>query len=109
MTYGIKSTLNPIAGDKIVATALDGVVYTENNRVHVKGNTRHYVYKYDGSPVGWYARNIKTNDDVYLGDGACPTIELESVDIKDDATWGEIVQPDADDADDDAVPDTSEE
>ena len=55
MTYGIKSTLNPLAGDKIVATALDGVVYTENNRVHIKGNTRHYIYKYDGSPVGWYA------------------------------------------------------
>ena len=87
MTYGIKSTLNPIAGDKIVATALDGVVYTENNRVHIKGNTRHYVYKYDGSP------NIKTNDDIYLGEGACPTIELENVDIKDDAAWGELLQP----------------
>ncbi len=104
MTYSIKPKLNTIAGDKVVATALDGVVYAENNRVHVKGNTRHYVYKYDGSPVGWYARNIKTNDDVYLGEGACPTIEFESVDIKDAAAWGELLLPD----DTDAAPDTSE-
>ena len=47
MTYGFKNT--PIvprsSGDGLIATALDGVVYTENSRLHVKGNTAHYVYK----------------------------------------------------------------
>ena len=46
MTYGFKNT--PImprsSGDGLIATALDGVVYTENSRLHVKGNTAHYVY-----------------------------------------------------------------
>lgn len=99
MTYGFKNT--PImprsSGDGLIATALDGVVYTENSRLHVKGNTAHYVYKPDGSPVGWYARNIKTCDDIYLGVGASPTIELENIDVKNVDAWTEIIA--ADDAD----------
>lgn len=92
MTYGFKNT--PIvprsSGDGLIATALDGVVYTENSRLHVKGNTAHYVYKPDGSPVGWYARNIKTCDDIYLGVGASPTIELENVVIQNMSVWSAI-------------------
>lgn len=94
MTYGFKD--NPImprtVGDGLIATALDGVVYTENGRVHVKGNAAHYVYKPDGSPAGWYARNIKTCDDIYLGVGASPTIELENVVIKNANVWSAIKQ-----------------
>ena len=97
MTYGFKESPAIIAGDNVIATALDGVVYTENNRLHVKGNKQHVVYTYDGSPVGWYARNHKTSDDIYLGEGASPTIELESLDVKNVDAWAEIIA--ADDAD----------
>ena len=54
MTYGFKDIpiMPRTVGDGLIATALDGVVYTENGRVHVKGNAAHYVYKPDGSPRG---------------------------------------------------------
>lgn len=94
MTYGFKDapTLPKSSGDGLIATALDGVVYTENGRIHVKGNAAHYVYKPDGSPVGWYARNIKTCDDIYLGVGASPTIELENIVIQNTIVWSAIKQ-----------------
>ena len=96
MTYGFKDIpLAPRAlGDGLIATALDGVVYTENGRIHVKGNAAHYVFKPDGSPAGWYARNIKTCDDIYLGEGASPTIELENIEIKNASVWSAIHQVD---------------
>ncbi len=94
MTYGFKNTpIMPRSNeDGLIATALDGVIYTENSRLHVKGNTAHYVYKPDGSPVGWYARNIKTCDDIYLGVGASPTVELENIVIKNTNVWSAIKQ-----------------
>lgn len=95
MTYGFKATpAVPNGGDGLIATALDGVVYTENGRIHVKGNAAHYVFKPDGSPAGWYARNIKTCDDIYLGVGACPTIEMENINIENDTLWQSILQVD---------------
>lgn len=97
MTYGFKPTPSINTGDKVVATALDGVVYTENNRLHVKTNTRHVIYKFDGNPAGWYARNIKTNDDFYIGAGASPSVELENIEVKDAETWAAILQPDTGD------------
>jgi hypothetical protein len=87
MTYFLKSILEQLPADNVIATALNGVVYTENNRLHIKGNKQHYIYKYDGSPIGWYSRNLKTSDDIYLGQGACPTIILENLDIKDNESW----------------------
>ena len=93
MTYGFKATpAVPNGGDGLIATALNGVVYAENGRIHVKGNAAHYVYKPDGSPVGWYARNIKTCDDIYLGVGACPTIKLENIVIQNTSVWSAIKQ-----------------
>ena len=94
MTYGFKNTpIMPRSNeDGLIATALDGLIYTENSRLHVKGNTAHYVYKPDGSPVGWYARNIKTCDDIYLGVGASPTVELENIVIKNTNVWSAIKQ-----------------
>ena len=94
MTYGFKNTpIMPRSNeDGLIATALDGVIYTENSRLHVKGNTAHSVYKPDGSPVGWYARNIKTCDDIYLGVGASPTVELENIVIKNTNVWSAIKQ-----------------
>lgn len=94
MTYGFKDIpiMPRTVGDGLIATALDGVVYTENGRIHVKGNAAHYVYKPDGSPAGWYARNIKTCDDIYLGVGASPTVELENIVIKNTSVWSAIKQ-----------------
>lgn len=94
MTYGFKNApiLPKAGGDGLISTALDGVVYTENSRLHVKGNAAHYVYKPDGTPAGWYARNIKTCDDVFLGTGASPTIELENIDVKNESMWNAIEQ-----------------
>lgn len=97
MTHNIKAVPAEISGDKVVATALNGVVYTENNRLHIKTNNRHVLYKYDGTPAGWYARNIQTSDDVYLGDGAAPTVELENLDVKDAVAWEGIIAPPAPD------------
>lgn len=92
MTYIFKSipiTEKTIA-DILIASALNGVAYTENGRLHIKGNKMHFIYKPDGSPVGWYARNIKTLDDIYLGVGASPTIELENVQVENADLWAAI-------------------
>ena len=96
MTYGFKNTLTMLrsSGDGLIATALDGVVYTENSRLHIKGNKMHFIYKPDGAPVGWYARNIKTLDDIYLGTGACPTIDFENVQVENADLWAAIQQSD---------------
>lgn len=79
--------------DLLVATALNGEVYTENKRIHIKNNTCHYVYKFDGTPSGWYARSLKTSDDIFLGNGACPSIVFENLKIKNNACWLGIVKP----------------
>lgn len=96
MTYGFKDIpiMPRTVGDGLIATALDGVVYTENGRVHIKGNAAHYVYKPDGSPAGWYARNIKTCDDIYLGVGASPTIDFENIEVENAEMWAAIKQDD---------------
>lgn len=96
MTYIFKSipiTEKTIA-DILIASALNGVTYTENGRLHIKGNKMHFIYKPDGSPAGWYARNIKTLDDIYLGTGACPTIELENVQVENADLWAAIQEVD---------------
>lgn len=91
MTIQFNSIPEQASGDKIIATALTGVVYIENNRLHVKCNDRHFLYKFDGTPIGWYARNLKTSDDIYLGKGASPTAELETLEIKDEEYWAKII------------------
>lgn len=94
MTISFKSNPQAPSADAVVATALTGVVYTENNRLHVQCNDRHFLYKFDGSPAGWYARNMKTSDDFYLGAGASPTAELETPVIKNQEYWGAITGTD---------------
>ena len=93
MTYAFLDKPQENNTDLLVATALNGEVYTENKRIHIKNNTCHYVYKFDGSPTGWYRRNLKTSDDIFLGKGASPTIELENLKIKNNAVWLGIIQP----------------
>lgn len=94
MTYGFKNapTMPQSSGDGLIATALDGVVYIENSRLHVKGNKMHFIYKPDGAPVGWYARNVKTLDDIFLGVGASPTITLENINIVNNDVWTGLLE-----------------
>ena len=95
MTYGFKAPPTvPNGDDGLIATALNGVVYTENSRLHVKGNKMHFIYKPDGAPVGWYARNVKTLDDILLGAGASPTIDFENVEVENEEMWAAIKQED---------------
>lgn len=82
--------------DMLVATALNGEVYTENKRIHIKNNSCHLIYKFDGTPVGWYRRNLKTSDDIYLGVGASPSIVFENLKIKNNVTWLGIIKPEID-------------
>ena len=93
MHYNFVETPPKIGKDKLIATALNGEAYCENNRLHIKNADWHLIYKYDGSPIVWYARNIKTNDDVYLGDGASPSIVLETLDVKAENFWNSILRP----------------
>lgn len=90
MIYSFKTQPTKQAGDAIIATALNGVVYSENNRIHIKTHTCHIVYKFDGAPIGWYVRNLKNGDEIYLGVGASPTIELENLEIKSVLRWESI-------------------
>lgn len=90
MTYTFKGNPTIETEDMLIASALNGVVYIENGRLHVKGNKMHFIYKPNSSPMGWYARNIKTCDDIYLGVGASPTIDLENIEIKNEAMWNII-------------------
>lgn len=92
MIYRFKNVINNLKSDLLIGSALNGVVYTENSRLHVKSNTAHYVYKPDGTPAGWYARNIKTCDDIYLGVGASPTIELENINIVNNDIWTGLLE-----------------
>ena len=62
--------------------------------IYLSSNKMHFIYKPDGSPVGWYARNVKTLDDIFLGAGASPTIELESVDVENTDAWNALKQAD---------------
>lgn len=91
MTYAFLDKPQENNTDLLVATAINGEVYTENKRLHIKNNTCHYVYKFDGSPIGWYRRNLKTSDDIYLGVGASPTIELKNLIVKIQKIWNNIV------------------
>ena len=94
MTIYFKNTPQQPTGDEIIATALTGIVYTANNRLHIQCNDRHFVYKFGGSPKGWYRRNMKTSDDFYLGVGASPSAELETINIKDSIYWSMIISTD---------------
>lgn len=93
MVYNFVATPQNNGKDELIATALNGEAYSENNRLHIKNVEWHLIYKYDGSPVGWYARNVKTNDDVYLGSGASPSIVLETLTVKNEEFWNSLLCP----------------
>ncbi|HRF69894.1 MAG TPA: hypothetical protein PKV66_00525 [Candidatus Pelethenecus sp.] len=82
MVYNFKSQLSKQMGDTIIAMSSNCTIYGENNCLHIKTNTRHIVFKFDGTPVGWYAYNLKNGNEIYLGDGASPTVEIDGLIIK---------------------------
>ena len=45
MIYRFKNVINNLKSDLLIGSALNGVVYTENSRLHVKGNKMHFIYK----------------------------------------------------------------
>ena len=95
MVYNFVATPQNNGKDELIATALNGEAYSANNRLHIKNAEWHLIYKYDGSPIGWYARNVKTNDDVYLGSGASPSIVLETLTVKNEEFWNSLLCPEA--------------
>ena len=95
MVYNFVATPQNNEKDELIATALNGEAYSENNRLQIKNAEWHLIYKYDGSPVGWYARNVKTNADVYLGSGASPSIVLETLTVKNEEFWNSLLCPEA--------------
>ena len=89
ITYGL---LEQTTNDELIAVALNGVVDTENNILHIQTHTDHYIYKPDGLfGIGWYKRNIKNGDDFFLGTGAAPIVALENLEIKNQDFWDAII------------------
>lgn len=82
----------------VIFTASNGQGYVENGELHICGNY-HLVYKFAGEPAGWYMKNPADNIDRYLGDGACPSVLIEDINVQ-DATYFEAikyVQPEQED------------
>lgn len=92
MVYEFVANPHKIENGKQIATARNGEAYTKSNCLYIKSTTWHLIYKYNGSPVGWYARNVKTNVDVYLGNGASPSIVLERLVVQDESAWNALLQ-----------------
>ncbi len=93
MTYGFIANPRKKDKDATIATASNGAIYTEGKDLHITNGGYHFIYKFAASPIGWYARNARTNEDIWLGTGASPTIELDNLVIKSGAYWAEILQP----------------
>ncbi len=83
----------PITGEKVIATADNGKVFAENNELHIETTERHYIYKFNADPVGWYMKNPETSEEHYVGEGASPTAAFENLAINDAETWDAILQP----------------
>lgn len=91
-TYHFKPELESIKDGEIFA-AESGSGYVKDGELHITENSYHFVYKFGAKVKGWYMHNAETDEDVYLDDGASPTAEYAIVDIKSQAGWDAIVQP----------------
>ena len=83
----------PITGEKVIATADNGKVFAENNELHIETDERHYVYKHNTAPVGWYMINPDTSESHYLGEGASPTADFTNLAVADADIWATIEMP----------------
>lgn len=82
-----------IAGNNVIATADNGRVFTENDELHIETTERHYVYKHNNAPVGWYMINPETSESHYLGEGASPTADFTNLVVADADVWATIEMP----------------
>lgn len=89
-TFYLKSSVKAQSEEKIIYVAGNGQGYYANNELHIADSNSHYVYKFSKNNKGWYMKNTQTSTDYFLGKGACPTVSLENIDIKDTAYWEEI-------------------
>ncbi len=96
MTYHIKQTPKATTTKEIYASD-GGRGYAENDELHLTSPQVHYIYKFAGTPVGWYMRNDVTGVDYYLSAGASPTLNLHDLNVLDAEYWAEITYtPEAD-------------
>ena len=91
-TYHFKPEIEKIKNGEIYS-AKSGKGYVENGELHITENDYHFVYKFDENGKGWYMRNAETEEDVFLDNGASPTAEYETVEIKNQTSWDKIIQP----------------
>ena len=76
--------------DGQIFTASNGEGYVEDNELHIVQSKYHFVYKFNGVPVGWYMRNESTGTDVFLGEGACPSAEYGDIEFTDEEYFSAI-------------------
>ena len=76
--------------DGQIFTASNGAGYVEDNELHIVQSKYHFVYKFNGAPVGWYMRNKSTGTDVFLGEGACPSAEYADIEFVDEEYFSAI-------------------
>lgn len=88
-TYLFNASVENHASGKIF-TAENGEGYIEGNALHIKESKYHFVYKFDGEPVGWYMRNESSGEDVYLGDRASPSAEYDDLMFGDETYFNSI-------------------
>lgn len=98
-TYIFNASVEPHASGKIF-TASNGEGYIEDNALHVKQSSYHFIFKFVGEVPGWYMRNSKTSEDVFLGEGASPSAEYENITFDDKAYFNSIAESRQDDVED---------
>lgn len=91
-TYIFKSDIEYISNGEIFVTE-SGNGYAQNGELHITQSSFHFVYKFNEISKGWYMKNNKTQQDVFLGYGASPSTEYEIVNIKDQTAWDKIILP----------------
>ena len=100
-TYHFKPEIEKIKDGEIF-TAESGKGYVKNGELHIPEHGYHFVYKFDEKIKGWYMNNSETAEDVFLDDGASPTAEYETVEIKNQTNWDKIIQPQPEKTEDEA-------
>ena len=85
VTYGF-ITSPEIPEDQLVYSANNGQGYVKDKELHVIGGAYHFVYKTNG----WHLRNAITGIDHYLGEGACPTVNLDGINVVNQEYWEAI-------------------
>lgn len=88
--FSIKSQPEKCESDRLIYTAINGKGYFENNELHLVADY-HYVYHFNGNPVGWYMKSPKDGIDRYLGAGASPSIVLRNPKINNEEYFNSLL------------------